>query len=65
MTLIQRDQETKEANMDGSPSKDSGKSLRPVRNRRYTRLVDDSLLSYSSTGILFSLCVTYELSMYM
>ncbi|XP_013133567.1 PREDICTED: homeobox protein Mohawk [Papilio polytes] len=37
MTLIQRDQETKEANMDGSPSKDSGKSLRPVRNRRYTR----------------------------
>ncbi|KPJ06453.1 Homeobox protein Mohawk [Papilio machaon] len=38
MTLIQRDQEAKEANMDGSPSKeDSGKSLRPVRNRRYTR----------------------------
>ncbi|CAK1602990.1 unnamed protein product [Parnassius mnemosyne] len=38
MTLIQRDQEVKEAKMDGSPTKeDSGKSLRPVRNRRYTR----------------------------
>ncbi|XP_068621505.1 iroquois-class homeodomain protein irx-2 [Battus philenor] len=38
MTLIQKDQEVKEANMDGLPSReDSGKSLRPVRNRRYTR----------------------------
>ncbi|CAG4998526.1 unnamed protein product [Parnassius apollo] len=38
MTLIQREQELKEAKMDGSPTtEDSGKSLRPVRNRRYTR----------------------------
>ncbi|XP_049870338.1 homeobox protein Mohawk [Pectinophora gossypiella] len=38
MTLIQRTSEAKVEAMDGSPAKeDSGKSSRPVRNRRYTR----------------------------
>ncbi|KAM3964611.1 uncharacterized protein ACR2FA_000999 [Aphomia sociella] len=38
MTLIQRASEEKAEHMDGHQSKeDSGKSLRPVRNRRYTR----------------------------
>ncbi|XP_053619159.1 homeobox protein Mohawk isoform X2 [Plodia interpunctella] len=37
MTLIQKAFESKAEPMDGQQSKDDGKSLRPVRNRRYTR----------------------------
>lgn len=41
MTLIQKVNETKVGKMDGT-SKEDVKTLRPVRNRRYTRLVNMS-----------------------
>lgn len=63
MTLIHTSEEGKEDVMtDTTMKEDLGKSSRPVRNRRYTRLVatnidmHDSLLSVFS---IFSLCVTY------
>ncbi|XP_045490825.1 iroquois-class homeodomain protein irx-5 [Colias croceus] len=37
MTLIQREEDGRAENMDGPAREDRGKSLRPVRNRRYTR----------------------------
>lgn len=56
MTLIQRVSDVKAEKME-SISKEDGKSLRPVRNRRYTRLVK---MSHYFQSLLFNcLCASF------
>lgn len=62
MTLIQKPTEANADTMEGSPVKEDGsKSLRPVRNRRYTRLVQYNMTQYFQFVRIISLCVTIEL----
>lgn len=47
MTFIQDSVEGKVENMDGTLTReDSGRSSRPIRNRRYTRSVDNVMSHY-------------------
>lgn len=48
MTLIHKPDESKGAMTDNTVKEDLGKSTRPVRNRRYTRLVPTNMGKHES-----------------